>query len=183
MIIKIILFILFVVVIYELALSYTRYIRRKRIYALAKTKSQLVKKPLLVIGDPNNGSTNYLIGSSYGCGDVCLDLTGCPECPNGVKQKIEAYLPELENNSYVIFISCVLEYVDTQNLDFIHRELMRVSGGDLFIVSVEPLSLTAILYPTRFVTGERGPNQIILSEYPDTNLKYYPLSLNSRNPK
>jgi hypothetical protein len=129
----------------------------------------------MVIGDPDNGSTNYLVGRSYGYGDVCVDLTGCPGSTNGVKQKIEEYLPTLSDDSHVIFISCVLEYVDNDKIDFIISEIKRVSGGDYFVVSVDPLSISAIFYPTRWITGEGGPNQIILTEYPEKEISYVKL--------
>jgi hypothetical protein len=158
---------------YEIVLNYTRYIRRKQIFQVALNKSKTLDKPLLVIGDPDNGTTNHLLGRCYGCGDVCLDITGCIGCPNGVKATIEEYLPTLKTNSHVIFISCVLEYVKTENIDFIIQEIKRVSGDDYFIVSVDPYSLTALFYPTKILTGESGPNQIILSEYPSKDFKYF----------
>ena len=172
---KIILIIFGMIIIYELILTYTRFIKRRQIYQLALQKSKELNKPLMVIGDPDNGATNYIFGRSYGCGDVCLDLTGCPGCTNGIKETIENYLPKLDNNTYVIFISCVLEYVKTQNLDIIMNQIKRVSGGYYYIVSVEPFSLTALFYPTKFLTGESGPNQIILSEYPEKELRYLSL--------
>lgn len=174
--IKIILFIIGLLILYELVLTYTRYLKRKRIFDIAKKSAQDLGKPLMVIGDPDNGATNFMFGRCYECGDVCLDITGCPSCSNGIKQKIEDYLPTLECNSYVIFISCVLEYVDTNKLDFIMKEINRVSGGNYYIVSVEPMSLTALLYPTRWITGEHGSNQMILTEYPNCDpLEYIPI--------
>lgn len=170
--IKIILIIIGLFILYEIILTYTRYIRRKQVFQIASDRSKALHKPLLVIGDPDNGTTNHFLGRSYGCGDLCLDITGCIGCPNGKKYTVEDYLPTLESNSYVIFISCVLEYVETEHLDFIIDEIRRVSGGDYFIVSVDPLSLTAWFYPTKFLTRESGPNQIILSEYPDKDFRY-----------
>lgn len=169
---KVIFIIIVLVIVYELVLTYTRFIRRKRIFNIAVDKSKEINKPLMVIGDPDNGSTNYLVGRSYECGDICIDITGCPGCKIGIRQKIEEYLPRLQSNSYVIFISCVLEYVDSDKIDFIISEIKRVSGGNYFVVSVEPLSMTALFYPTRFITGEGCPNQVILSEYPDKNIRY-----------
>jgi len=169
---KIILIIIGIVILYELILTYTRYIKRNRIFKMANKRVKETGKPLMVIGDPDNGATNYIFGRSYDCGDVCVDLTGCPSCPKGIKEKIEDYLPTLESDSYVIFISCVLEYVDPDKIDFIISEMKRVSGGDYFVVSVEPFSMTALFYPTRFITGEGGPKHLILSEYPDKDILY-----------
>lgn len=170
--IKLILVIIFGLILFELALTYSRFLKRNQIYNVAKQRSSETQKPLMIVGDPDNGATNYIFGRSYDCGDLCVDLTGCPKCSNGIKAKVEDYLPTLKSNSYVLFVSCVLEYVDSKNIDHIFSEIKRVSGGDYYIVSVEPYSITALLYPTKFVTGESGPNQIILTEYPNKDLKY-----------
>lgn len=172
LILKIILIVVFGIILYEVILTYTRFQKRKQIFKMVQKRSQETGKPLLVIGDPENGATNYLMGKSYDCGDVCVDLTGCPNCPNGIKEKVENYLPTLASDSHVVFISCVLEYVSSDQIDSIISQLQRVAGNDLFVVSVEPLSITALLYPTRFITGEGGPNQIILDEYPVKDIRY-----------
>jgi ubiquinone/menaquinone biosynthesis C-methylase UbiE len=49
------------------------------------------------------------------------------------------------DNSVVVFVSCVLEYVD--DVDAAIKELMRISGGHLYVVRVEPWTATAYLYP------------------------------------
>lgn len=54
-------------------------------------------------------------------------------------------LRTFEDNFGVIFVSCVLEYVD--DVESCIAELERVSGGsDLFVVTVSPYCLTAWLY-------------------------------------
>ena len=65
-------------------------------------------------------------------------------CPNFVQADICKKIP-LADNSAVIFVSCVLEYVS--DVDAAMKELMRVSGGNLFVARVEPWTLTAYLYP------------------------------------
>lgn len=120
--------------------------RRKKIYALALARAKDTGKRLFIIGDPNNDNTSIDGKADYGCGDLCLDKeTGCDICPNGVKDSLENYLPKLADNSYVIFISVVLEYVD--NFEMVKKELFRVSGGDLFIVTLEPYTLKTTLFP------------------------------------
>jgi hypothetical protein len=120
--------------------------RRKNIYELALKKSKETGKRLFVIGDPNNDNKSIDGKADYGCGDICLDKeTGCDICPNGVKDSLENFLPKLQDNSYVIFASCVLEYVS--NFEMVKKELNRVSGGDLFIVHIEPYSLKTNLCP------------------------------------
>jgi hypothetical protein len=91
----------------------------------------------MVIGSPVSGGVSGQISSQlhlYGCGDVCVDMNGCETCTNGITTRIEDFLPTLENNSYVIFISVVLEYVD--DLPAVIKDLERVSGGDLFVVYI-----------------------------------------------
>lgn len=119
--------------------------RRREIFALAQQKAKETGKRLFVIGDPNNDNKSIDGKADYGCGDVCLDKeTGCDICPKGVKDDIGNYLPKLSDNSYVIFVSCVLEYVD--NFEEVKKELFRVSGGDLFIVNIEPYTLKTMLF-------------------------------------
>ena len=141
---------------------------RKDYYSRASNHSKQSGKPLLVIGDPYNGRGSKIWGVVYGCGNVCLDITGCPKCPKGIKGKLEDVLPTLENNSYVIFVSYVLEYVD--NIELIIRELKRVSGGDLYIAHVQPYDfLTLYFY--------KGTKRKILSAPPThTNITYKPIT-------
>ena len=105
---KIIIFILVLVVLYEIfSITIIRDKKRKRIYNLAKQRSYETGKPILVIGDPYNDNKS-LSKPNYGCGAVCVDLTGCPLCPIGIKKNLIDYLPTLPDNSYVIFSSCVI---------------------------------------------------------------------------
>lgn len=113
-------------------------LNKKLYYKRALERSKKTSKPLLVIGDPITGSTRRKRKGSadYGYGNACMDITGCPSAPFGVityKGKIETILPTLDTNSYVIFISCVLEYVD--DIETIVAHLYRVSGGDLFNIA------------------------------------------------
>jgi hypothetical protein len=56
-------------------------------------------------------------------------------------------VPGTADDSAVVFVSCVLEYVSDPEAAL--RELDRMAGspGNLFLVFVEPWSLTAALYP------------------------------------
>lgn len=157
----------FVVVVYEIFWMINRKAERRKIYSKALKKSQETGKKLLVIGDPNNGSGNKITGKDYECGDICVDLTGCPGCTVGVKGDIRNVIKGMKDNEYVIFCSCVLEYVDGDITDLV-KDLVRVSGGDLFIVSVEKWSIIAYIYYGRLLTGESGAKRIIL-EYPPYN--------------
>jgi hypothetical protein len=64
-----------------------------------------------VIGDPDAGMHTRLM-RAYGCGDVCVDLNGCPKCPVTVVADItKGPIPDVADDSAVVFVSCVLEYV------------------------------------------------------------------------
>jgi hypothetical protein len=92
------------------------------------------------------------VTAGYGCGDVSVDLADS-SCPIHKRADITKRLP-FDDNSAVVFVACVLEYVD--DYEAAMRELQRVSGGQLYIVRVEPWTLTAYLYPgaKRTLTGD-----------------------------
>ena len=124
---------------WELAWWKRRKAERARVYDKALARARALHRPLVVIGAPDGGVT-----AGYGCGDLTIDLEGSAACPNVWAADITQPLP-LANDSVVVFVSCVLEYVG--DVEAAYRELMRVSGGELFIVRVEPWTLTAYLYP------------------------------------
>lgn len=141
----------------EVATSLGRHARRKRVYEQASAKSISSGRPLVVVGDPNAGLHTKMI-PAYGCGDVCVDLNGCPVCPESIEADITKEIKQLEADSSVVFCCCVLEYVE--DIDAAMAELKRVAGSDefLFLVFVDSVSLTAYLYPggKRVSTDERG---------------------------
>ena len=147
-----ILLLLFLLIIYENIISnIIRKLKRRNQFKLASKRAQDTNKQLLVIGDPYNGMNSITTGSDYTCGDVCVDITGCPKCDNGVKARLEDYLPTINLDEYVIYISCVLEYVD--DLPLILSYLNKVPYNDLYVVNVEWYTFTAYFYPS-FLTGE-----------------------------
>ena len=116
--------------------------RKSYIYKLAKKRANETNKSLMVIGDPLNGSffhryfTHKIIGPPYDYGDVCIDISGSPENKgNSIKSKLEDVIHKFHTNSYVIYISQTLEYIDPKILDYVLKELIRVSNKDLFIVN------------------------------------------------
>lgn len=137
------------ILINELIQGIIRQKHRQKVFKLAQKKAQKILKPLVVFGDPyyGIGSRFYnIFMDGYGCGDETVDLTGAPKCPNGIKSDILKYLQKQKSNSKVIFISCVLEYIE--NIDNVIKEIIRVSGGieNVFIVTVSEFSLSAYLY-------------------------------------
>jgi len=56
-------------------------------------------------------------------------------------------IPDVADNSAVVFVSCVLEYVT--DIKAALREISRIAGSadNVFVVTVQPWTLTARLYP------------------------------------
>lgn len=118
--------------------------RKRKLYQLAFERSKKTRKPLLVIGDPASGCfiSRYifqpLFGLPHGYGDICIDPSGCPERPHikKIKDKVANVIGLFGDNSHVIFTSCTLEYVNKNSIAFVLKELLRVSGKDLFVVNM-----------------------------------------------
>lgn len=111
---------------------------RGDVYQQALSHARALGRPLVVVGAPDGGVT-----AGYGCGDVTLDICES-SCPVHLQLDVTQPLP-LPDDCCVVFVSCVLEYVD--NLCAAVSELMRISGGRVHCVRVEPWTLAAYLYP------------------------------------
>lgn len=107
-------------------------------FADAASAARTLDRPLVVVGAPDAGPTG-----GYGCGDVTIDLARSA-CPGYRRADVTERLP-FADDSVVVLVSCVLEYVE--DLDAALAELRRISGGWLYVVRVEPWTLTAHLYP------------------------------------
>jgi len=154
------------VVIAEGSLALRRFEVRRRRYEAAVGRASELGRPLVVVGDPDAGAHTRLL-RAYGCGDLCVDLRGCPRCE--VMQAVDLTQGTLEgvaNDSAVVYVSCVLEYV--VDPEAVLRELYRMAGSpeNLFLVLVEPYSLTAALYPGARWTGVDREEDVAL--YPVT---------------
>lgn len=125
-----------------------RFEHRRTVYQKALALARHDGVPLIVVGAPDQGPT-----PGPGCGDVTIDILGSG-CPVTLKADITKPLP-FPDNSAVVFVSCVLEYVG--DYDAALQELKRVSGGRLFVVRVEPWTLAAFLYPE---TKRRLPSEL-----------------------
>lgn len=122
-----------------------RHSERTSVFAAAVRRATELGRQLVVVGDPDAGLHTRIV-RAYGCGDVCVDLNGCPACPTAIAADITKPLP-FADNSVVVFVSCVLEYVP--KMEAAYRELLRVAGDvtNLFVVTVQPWTVTATLYP------------------------------------
>lgn len=127
------------VAVWEAAWWARRMQRRGTVYAQALAHAAEMKRPLVVIGAPDGGAT-----SGYSCGDLVVDIASS-NCPNSIIADITDDIP-IKCDSCVVFVSCVLEYVDG-DLDRALANIQRISGGHTFFVGVEPWTITAYAYP------------------------------------
>jgi len=139
-----------------------RFEARRRCFEAAARRAYQLGRPLVVVGDPDAGAHTRLV-RAYGCGDLCLDLQGCPLCR--VMQAADLTtgpVPGVADDSAVVFVSCVLEYVSDPEAAL--RELQRMAGSrdNLFIVFVEPWTITASIYPgARWAGGPDGERVVM----------------------
>jgi hypothetical protein len=146
----------------EGALAAQRWQARREVYDRAARRAAELHRPLVVVGDPDAGAHTRLY-RAYGCGDLCVDINGCPMCQVVQVADIAAGpVPGVADDAAVIFVSCVLEYVDDAAAAV--RELLRMAGSpdNLFMVSVQPWTLTAALYPRARWTVVRDANTVSL---------------------
>ncbi len=131
----------------EGGMALRRFKQRRRAFAAAARRAAELDRPLVVVGDPDAGAHTRLV-RAYDCGDLCLDLHGCPRCEVMQAADLTAGpVPGIPDDSAVVYVSCVLEYVSDSEAAL--RELHRMAGSpdNLFLVFVEPWTLTAALYP------------------------------------
>jgi len=126
------------VTVWDFAWWLRRRARRAEVYKEARARADALQRPLVVIGAPDGGVTG-----GYECGDTTVDLA-VSSCPHAIRADVTKPLP-FADNSTVVFVSCVLEYVNDANAAL--NEIMRISGGEAYFVGVEPWCLTAYLYP------------------------------------
>jgi hypothetical protein len=141
----------------ELGMWMSRVQDRKRLYEWAEHRSKELGRPLVVIGNPQGGMTHM----GYSTGDLCVDLTGCPTAAPGKSVKADITKPgsiPVADDSSVIFVSCVLEYV--KDMEKAWNEIIRAAGSpsNVFICHVPKASFTAWLYPgARYVIDSAPP--------------------------
>lgn len=139
------------VILFEIVMGSIRQFNRYNEYHKAYNLSRKLDKPLLVVGDPDNGFMGKFLKLSYPCGDMCLDIVGCKNCKNYIKGDALKELKKMPSDSCVIFESCVLESIkyNKQVLD----EIKRVSGNKYFQVRIG-MSIIRHWYFLGYLTGE-----------------------------
>lgn len=133
--------------VYELTLAMARMQRRRDVFARAQARAMAISRPLVVVGNPDGGM-HTRITRGYTCGDICVDLTGCPACPVSIQADItKGHIPEVADDAAVVFCSCVLELVG--DVAAAEREFLRMAGSpaNVFCVYVDPGSVTSVVYP------------------------------------
>jgi hypothetical protein len=130
--------------------SFSRDNNRRRLFAQAQERARALGRPLVVIGAPKGGAWSSVMGPAYGCGDITVDIdpSGAKGCPKVIAADIGAGpVPGIPDNSAVVYVSCVLEYV--QNGQKALCELLRMAGSpsNLFIVPIEGWSMSSVFYP------------------------------------
>jgi len=133
--------------------SLSRDMRRRQAFRRAQHAAHALHKPLVVVGDPHQGGFNSVFGASYGCGNVCLDLTGCPRCAGGSSEDLLTFFSRQPSHSMVVFESCVMESIPAAQRARITREMRRVAAS-LNTVRIGPTLLMRLLYLPRLWTGE-----------------------------
>ena len=146
-----IIIIVIIICIYQVILTIQLKLKRREVFIKALERSKLTGKKLVVIGDPYNGVGSLYTGPDYTCGDICVDINGCPNCSNGVKSDLESYLASINLDEYIIFISCTLEYIPDISNILIH--LNKVPKENLFTVNVQCYNLVCYYYPN-FISNE-----------------------------
>ena len=134
-----------------------RFRERSAAFKSASERAATLGRKLVVVGDPDAGMHTRLL-RAYGCGDVCVDANGCPRCPTTIVADITKGPTEgIADDSAVVFVSCVLEYVT--DLKAALDEIARMAGSpqNVFIVTVQPWTLTARLYPGARWRGTSEP--------------------------
>jgi hypothetical protein len=160
---------------WELVAAFRRKHLRKSVFNRALHRARTTGKKLLVIGDPSHGFFNKITGPDYGYGDECIDFTGCPNAPEGTivhKDAVENVLPTLDLSEYVIFQSCVFEYVES--FERVKSLLHHVPHEDLFFVQVSPWSIAAWLYVGFLVGDDSVPKRVFL-RYPPFDSFTWPI--------
>lgn len=138
-----------------------RFRERQELFAAAQQRARALGRQLVVVGDPYGGAHTRLV-PAYGCGDVTIDLSGCPSCPRGIRADITSGpVPGIADDSSVVFVSCVLEYVSDPQAAW--REVLRMAGSpeNVFLVRVQPWTATAALYPGARSTLARQDGELV----------------------
>ncbi len=126
---------------------------RRSIYEQAYKRSQELGVPLIVLGDPDGGLMNHMLGRQWQCGTspkdvICIDPLGCGLCPSQVQGWPEDVLPQIKDHSAVIYDPGAFAFANDGVK--LAQEMHRVAiDGEVYTADVEPWSLAAFFEPKR----------------------------------
>lgn len=120
---------------------------RRSVFEQAKRRAQELDRPLLVLGDPDSGLMNHMLGRQWQCGDICVDPKGCGICPDWVQGPPQQVLEEMEPDSVVVYDPGA--FARAENGSAFLDQVARVSGGHVFMADAGAWTLTAFLGPKR----------------------------------
>ena len=153
----------------EGATALRRFRARRLAFEAASRRAVQLGRPLIVVGDPDAGAHTRLM-RAYECGDLCIDLHGCPLCRSMKAADLtHGPIDGIADDSAVVFVSCVLEYVSDYEAALL--ELRRIAGAseNLFLVFVEPWTLTAAIYPGARWAGGNDAEAVVM--HPVTKMR------------
>ena len=177
-----------ILILNEICQSYHRNYYRKYTYRTAAKRAVALNKPLIVIGDAHNGIGAKFHGPAYGSGSYVIDISGCSQniCRDVIERDIVVSLNAFEDNSCVVFVSCVLEYIPDCDIKSAIAEINRVAGSDdnIFIVTVGTASGVSYFYS--FSNGGKHkdvPMRVFTKAPPYGKFEYANFSENGRGKK
>jgi hypothetical protein len=126
---------------------------RRAVYEQALRRAKELGAPLIVLGDPDAGLMNHMLGRQWQCGVgqgdvICIDPAGCGLCPSQVQGWPEEALSQIKAHSAVIYDPGAIGMANDGAK--LAQEMARVAiQGEVYVADVEPLSLAAFFEPKR----------------------------------
>ena len=130
----------------ETAATWSRWEQRRRLFLAADERARQLGRPLLVVLPRKEGWWSrsmrlYEYGPRYG------DIFNASDAPVIFADSLAHGLPAILDDSAVVYVACVLEYVTDlrRSMD----EILRIAGEleNIYVVTVQPWTLTAALHP------------------------------------
>lgn len=123
---------------------------RRAVYEQAVKFAEARGLPLIVLGDPDGGVLNHLLGRQWQCEGrvrvICIDPKGCGICADQIQGWPTLELAKMADKSAVIYDPGA--FAQAENGADLAAEMSRV-GVAVFMADAEPTSLTAFVGPGR----------------------------------
>lgn len=141
-------------------MSWTR--RKQAIYEAAFKRARVLGKPFLVIGRP----TSIYGAHAHDCGDVCVDIEGCPECPGGIKGDIRDLSQFKAGQFGTVYVGHVFEELPAADVPKAFAEITRVAD-EAFVAYLPDKSISSKLCPRVRTVVHTAPPRTPYIEYTD----------------